>query len=307
MSFNIDKFLESSFKRKALSEEDFVNLCEYIMELLLEEPTVISVSTPISVVGDIHGQYYDLLRIFDIGGQVPYTKYIFMGDYVDRGRFSLETLTLLLCLKAKYPDRIVLLRGNHETRQISHSYGFFDDCSKQYGNIFPWTKCMEVFDCLPVAALIDEEILCVHGGLSPEIRTLDQIRLIPRRLEVPPSGSFADLMWSDPEQSVTEWAPSTRGAGWVFGYKPTKEFCQLNQLSLVARAHQLVMEGYKFAYPEEDILVTVWSAPNYSYQCGNIAALMQVHENGHKHFTLFSEVPNTKREIPPPQAVPYFM
>ncbi|KAH7816123.1 putative protein phosphatase [Monocercomonoides exilis] len=307
MPFDLDKHLEAAKNRQPLEEMDFITLCDYVIEILLEEATVVSLTTPITICGDIHGQFYDLLQLFKVGGPVPQQRYIFMGDYVDRGRYSLETLTLLLCLKARYPERITLLRGNHETRQISHAYGFFEDCMKRYGNILPWTKCMDVFDCLPLAALIDETTLCVHGGLSPDIRTIDQIRLIPRRLEVPPQGSFSDLMWSDPESGVTAWAPSPRGAGYLFGYQVTKEFCHLNQLSLICRAHQLVFEGYKYAFPEEQCLVTVWSAPNYSYRCGNIAAVMQLFANEDKHFILFSEVPDSKREIPPKMPIPYFM
>lgn len=306
MPFNLNLFLETSKKKEALEELDFIFLCDYVVELLLEEATVITLSSPVTVVGDIHGQFYDLLKLFEVGGQVPQTKYIFMGDYVDRGYYSLETLTLLLSLKARYPERIFLLRGNHETRQISQSYGFFDDCMKRYGNILPWTRCMEVFDCLPIAGIIDENVLCVHGGLSPDIRTLDQIRLIPRRLEVPISGAYADLMWSDPDQSVDTWMKSPRGAGWYFGEVVAKEFNRINKLSLVCRAHQLVMDGYKNAFAEKNV-VTVWSAPNYCYRCGNVAAVLQLNENMSEHYILFSEVPDSQRRTPERMPVAYFM
>ncbi|XP_068938861.1 serine/threonine-protein phosphatase 6 catalytic subunit isoform X5 [Petaurus breviceps papuanus] len=207
-------------------------------------------------------KFYDLCELFRTGGQVPDTNYIFMGDFVDRGYYSLETFTYLLALKAKWPDRITLLRGNHESRQITQVYGFYDECQTKYGNANAWRYCTKVFDMLTVAALIDEQILCVHGGLSPDIKTLDQIRTIERNQEIPHKGAFCDLVWSDPED-VDTWAISPRGAGWLFGAKVTNEFVHINNLKLICRAHQLVHEGYKFMFDEK--LVTVWSAPNYCY------------------------------------------
>ena len=171
-------------------------------------------------------------------------NYIFLGDFVDRGYFSLETLTLLLCLKARYPDRITLVRGNHESRQITQVYGFYEECQQKYGNASVWKACCQVFDFLVLGAVVDGKVLCVHGGLSPEIRTLDQIRVIARAQEIPHEGAFCDLVWSDPED-VGTWAVSPRGAGWLFGNKVATEFNHVNGFELIARAHQLVNEGYK--------------------------------------------------------------
>ncbi|MDI1486633.1 MAG: sporulation-induced protein [Ramalina farinacea] len=171
-------------------------------------------------------------------------NYVFLGDFVDRGYFSLETLTLLLCLKARYPDRITLVRGNHESRQITQVYGFYEECQQKYGNASVWKACCQVFDFLVLGAVIDGKVLCVHGGLSPEIRTLDQIRVIARAQEIPHEGAFCDLVWSDPED-VGTWAVSPRGAGWLFGDKVATEFNHVNGFELIARAHQLVNEGYK--------------------------------------------------------------
>ncbi|CEG66832.1 Putative Serine/threonine-protein phosphatase [Rhizopus microsporus] len=218
-----------------------------------------------------------------------------MGDYVDRGYFSLETFTLLLVLKAKYPDKITLLRGNHESRQITQVYGFYDECQTKYGNANVWKYCCSVFDYLTLAAIIDGSILCVHGGLSPDIKTLDQMRTIHRLQEIPHEGSFCDLMWSDPED-IDMWAVSPRGAGWLFGAKVTSEFNHINGLTLIARAHQLVQEGYKYMFPKDE-LVTVWSAPNYCYRCGNVASIMEVSDQGTK-FKIFDAVPDQDRFIP---------
>jgi len=259
----------------------------------------------VTVCGDIHGQFHDLLNLLKTGGEVPDTNYIFMGDFVDRGYNSLETFTLLLCLKARYPANVTLLRGNHESRQITQVYGFYDECQRKYGTANPWKYCCEVFDYLTIAALIDGVILCVHGGLSPDIRTLDQIRTIDRRQEIPPEGAFCDLMWSDPED-VDTWAVSPRGAGWLFGARVTDEFNHINKLELICRAHQLVQEGYKYMFAGNTI-VTVWSAPNYCYRCGNVAAIMAFDDQLKREFKIFTEDPEEHKMPPPRAAVPYFL
>jgi diadenosine tetraphosphatase ApaH/serine/threonine PP2A family protein phosphatase len=130
------------------------------------------------------------------------------------------------------------------------------------------------FDTLGLAALIDDQVLCVHGGLSPDVRTLDQVRAIDRNQEIPHEGAFCDLVWSDPEDISSAWQVSPRGAGFLFGPRVTDEFHHVNRLQLMARAHQLVMEGRKYHF--NDKLVTVWSAPNYCYRCGNVAAILEI-------------------------------
>ncbi|KAK5620120.1 Serine/threonine-protein phosphatase 6 catalytic subunit [Crenichthys baileyi] len=301
---DLDKYVEIAKHCKYLPENDLKRLCDYVCDLLLEESNVQPVATPVTVCGDIHGQFYDLCELFRTGGQVPDTNYIFMGDFVDRGYYSLETFTYLLALKAKWPDRITLLRGNHESRQITQVYGFYDECQTKYGNANAWRYCTKVFDMLTVAALIDEQILCVHGGLSPDIKTLDQIRTIERNQEIPHKGAFCDLVWSDPED-VDTWAISPRGAGWLFGSKVTNEFVHINNLKLICRAHQLVHEGYKFMFDEK--LVTVWSAPNYCYRCGNIASIMVFKDVNRREPKLFRAVPDSERVIPPRTTTPYFL
>lgn len=202
-----------------------------------------------------------------------------MGDYVDRGYYSIETITLLLLLKAKYPSKMTLLRGNHECRQITQIYGFYDECQQKYGNSNVWNYLCNVFDYFNISALVDGEVLCVHGGLSPELNTIDQFRTLKRNQEVPHQGPLSDIVWSDPEDlhPNTSWAISPRGAGYLFGSKVTNEFCQLNALSLICRAHQLVQEGYKHIFKDENV-VTIWSAPNYCYRCGNVASVLKIRD-----------------------------
>jgi len=300
-----DAWIEQIKQCKYLQESDLKKLCETVKELLLEESNVQPVSSPVTICGDIHGQFYDLLELFRTGGEIPETNYVFMGDFVDRGYYSLETFTLLLALKARYPNRITLLRGNHESRQITQVYGFYDECQQKYGNANAWKYCTQVFDYLTLAALIDGRILCVHGGLSPDVKTLDQIRTIPRNIEIPHEGAFCDLMWSDPEEIET-WQVSPRGAGWLFGWKVTTEFSRVNKLDLTCRAHQLVQEGYKYMFPEKN-LVTVWSAPNYCYRCGNVASILALDSTLNREFKIFNAVPDSDRVVPQRSPVPYFL
>ena len=169
-------------------------------EILREESNVQPVQAPVTVCGDIHGQFYDLAELFRIGGDCPETNYLFMGDYVDRGYYSLETVTLLMALKVRYRHRITILRGNHESRQITQVYGFYDECLRKYGNANVWKHFTDTFDYLPMTAVVSGRIFCLHGGLSPSIDTLDHARDLDRVQEVPHEGPMCDLVWSDPDE-----------------------------------------------------------------------------------------------------------
>uniref|UniRef100_A0A2M4CWP4 Serine/threonine-protein phosphatase n=1 Tax=Anopheles darlingi TaxID=43151 RepID=A0A2M4CWP4_ANODA len=263
--------------------------------ILKAESTMIDIEAPVTVCGDIHGQFYDLKELFKVGGDVPETNYLFMGDFVDRGYYSVETFLLLLALKVRYPDRITLIRGNHESRQITQVYGFYDECIRKYGSVTVWRYCTEIFDYLSLSAIIDGKIFCVHGGLSPSIQYLDQIRSIDRKQEVPHDGPMCDLLWSDPEDTHG-WGVSPRGAGYLFGSDVVSQFNAANDIDMICRAHQLVMEGYKWHFNET--VLTVWSAPNYCYRCGNVAAILELNENLQRDFTIFEAAPQESRIIP---------
>lgn len=304
MCDQLDEWLNTVKKCQYLPEPDLRKLCELVINILVEESNVQPVSSPITICGDIHGQFYDTEQLFKTGGPVPETTYVFMGDFVDRGHYSLETFTLLMVLKARWPNKIILLRGNHESRQITQVYGFYDECLTKYGNANAWRYCTRVFDFLTLAAVIDSKVLCVHGGLSPDIRLLDQIRTIECGQEIPHEGGFCDLMWSDPEE-IDTWAVSPRGAGWLFGSVVTAEFLHLNHLELLCRAHQLVQDGYRYMF--DDTLATLWSAPNYCYRCGNVAAVLSLDENLNRTFKIFEAVPDSERSFPPHRLTPYFL
>jgi len=184
----------------------------------MDELISVLILTISAYIGDVHGQYYDLLRIFEYGGFPPEANYLFLGDYIDRGKQSIETVCLLLCYKIKYPENFFLLRGNHECAQINRIYGFYDECKRRY-SIRLWRVFSDVFNCLPVAALVDEKIFCMHGGLSPELKNLDQIKNIMRPTDVPDTGLLCDLLWSDPERGIETYGDNDRGVSFTFGEK----------------------------------------------------------------------------------------
>jgi serine/threonine-protein phosphatase 4 catalytic subunit len=173
----LDEQIERLKRCEYLKESEVKELCEKALEILVEESNVQRVDAPVTLCGDIHGQFYDLKELFQVGSDIPETNYLFMGDFVDRGFYSVETFLLLLALKVRYPDRITLIRGNHESRQITQVYGFYDECLRKYGSVNVWRYCTEIFDYLSLSALIDNQIFAVHGGLSPSISTLDEVRL----------------------------------------------------------------------------------------------------------------------------------
>jgi len=222
-----------------------------------------------------------------LGGHCPNTNYLFLGNYVNRGLNGLEVISLLLALKIRYKDRITLLRGNHESRQITQVYGFYDECTRTYGSNNVWKYFTDVFDYLPLVALVDSKVFCVHAGLSPSIDTLDHIRMLDRIAEVPHDGPVCDLLWADPDDR-SGWGIVPKGAGYTFGQDITEQFLHANGLSVVARGHQLVMEGYNWTHDRN--LVTIFSAPNYCFRCGNLGAFMEVDEQLNYKCTQFASV-----------------
>ncbi|KAK1921227.1 Metallo-dependent phosphatase-like protein [Papiliotrema laurentii] len=302
MSSDLDKQIEQLKRCEIIPEAAVKDLCIKAKEILMEEGNVQYVDSPVTICGDIHGQFWDLMELFKIGGFCPETNYVFMGDFVDRGFYSVETFLLLLLLKVRYPDRITLIRGNHESRQITQVYGFYDECQRKYGSSNVWRYCCDVFDYLSLGAVVDGRVFCVHGGLSPQLARLDQIRMIDRRQEVPHEGAMCDLLWSDPDE-ITGWGMSPRGAGFLFGSDVVEQFNHNNDIELIARAHQLVMEGFKLMFDRK--IVTVWSAPNYCYRCGNVASILELDENLQQEYKVFDCAPTDAKSIPQKRPLMY--
>jgi serine/threonine-protein phosphatase PP1 catalytic subunit len=186
----------------SLTDSEIKLLCTRAKPVVLEQPMLLELEAPIKICGDVHGQYTDLLRLFEYGGFPPVSNYLFLGDYVDRGKQSIETICLLLAYKIQYPVNFFILRGNHESAGINRIYGFYDECKRRY-SIKLWKVFSDVFNCLPVAGLIDEKILCMHGGLSPELQSMQQIADLQRPCDVPDRGLLCDLLWSDPMPNIT--------------------------------------------------------------------------------------------------------
>jgi len=262
-------------KTVTLSEQEIKGLCVKAREIFMSQPILLELEAPIKICGDIHGQYYDLLRLFEYGGFPPEANYLFLGDYVDRGKQSLETICLLLAYKIKYPENFFLLRGNHECASINRIYGFYDECKRRY-NVKLWKTFTECFNCLPIAAIIDEKIFCMHGGLSPDLKAMEQIRRVVRPTDVPDTGLLCDLLWSDPDKDIQGWGENDRGVSFTFGSDVVSNFLKRHDLDLICRAHQVVEDGYEFFAKRQ--LVTLFSAPNYCGEFDNAGAMMSVDE-----------------------------
>lgn len=257
-------------------QKDVQLLLRKMKEIFLSQPMMLELTAPVKIVGDIHGQYSDLLRMFEeCGWPSDDVHYLFLGDYVDRGTHGLEAVLLLLCYKAKHRDTFFMLRGNHECAAINRIYGFCDECKRAYG-LKLWKQFNDVFNCMPVAAAIDDKIFCVHGGLSPELRSLEQISTIRRPTDVPDAGMMCDFLWADPEPHTTGWAESERGVSYTFGPDIVRNFLEQHDFDLLVRAHQVVEDGYEFFAGRQ--LVTLFSAPNYCGEFDNAGAVMSIDE-----------------------------
>ena len=279
-------------KQVDLKEEEIKFLIDKSLTIIKEQKMLVELEAPLHVCGDIHGQYYDLLRIFEHCGYPDDYNYLFLGDYVDRGKQSLETVCLLLCYKIKYPDKVTLLRGNHESSVTNRIYGFYDECKRRY-NVKLWKNFTELFNYLPVAALIDDKILCMHGGLSPDLKSIQNIQEISRPTDIPDTGLLCDLLWSDPDKEATDYDENDRGVSVIFGEKVVLDFNKKNDLDLIIRAHQVVDDGYEFFANRQ--LITIFSAPNYCGEFDNSAGIMIIDESLTCSLKVLRPVENLKK------------
>jgi serine/threonine-protein phosphatase PP1 catalytic subunit len=274
----ISRLLDAAYAGKitktvCLKNAEITAICQAAREVFLSQPALLELSPPVKIVGDVHGQYTDLIRMFEMCDFPPNSNYLFLGDYVDRGKQSLETILLLLCYKLKFPENFFLLRGNHECANVTRVYGFYDECKRRC-NIKVWKSFIDTFNTLPIAAIVAGKIFCVHGGLSPSLSHMDDIRQIARPTDVPDYGLLNDLLWSDPADMENDWESNERGVSYCFGKKVIMEFLQRHDFDLVCRAHMVVEDGYEFF--SDRILVTVFSAPNYCGEFDNWGAVMSV-------------------------------
>lgn len=281
MGINVDAIIQklTAARGKAsvgcpdLTQGEIEGLAAEAREILMSQPMLLELSPPVKVVGDIHGQYSDLLRLFEHCGWPPRANYLFLGDYVDRGSHSIETIALLFAFKVKYPQNFFLLRGNHEESSTNRLYGFYDDCKRRY-DVKLWKQVNAAFDCLPLAATIDDKIFCVHGGLSPDLTDVSDLHKVQRPLRMPDHGLVCDLLWADPEEGVSGFEDGPRGVSHVFGEDVVDKFLRRHDFDLMIRAHQVVENGFEFFAQKQ--LVTLFSAPAYCGEFDNCGAVMNV-------------------------------
>ncbi|KAF8932093.1 Metallo-dependent phosphatase-like protein [Dissophora ornata] len=295
-------FLKNHFYREGrISEEQAIYILQKGTEILKKEPNLLEVEAPITVCGDIHGQYYDLMKLFEVGGNPADTRYLFLGDYVDRGYFSIECVLYLWSLKIWYPETLFLLRGNHECRHLTDYFTFKTECKHKYSERV-YDACMESFCTLPLAAIMNKQFLCIHGGLSPELNTLDDLRQINRFREPPTHGLMCDLLWADPLEEFGSEKTSeffvhnhVRGCSYFFSYHAACAFLEKNNLLSIIRAHEAQDAGYRMyrktkatGFPS---VMTIFSAPNYLDVYNNKAAVLK-YENNVMNIRQFNATPH---------------
>jgi serine/threonine-protein phosphatase PP1 catalytic subunit len=293
-----------------LTQAAVLFLCRHAKRVFLSQPVLLDLCPPLTVCGDIHGQFLDLLRLFEFFQHPPGTRYLFLGDYVDRGPQSIETVCLLFAYKIKYRDSFFLLRGNHECSLVNQQYGFFADVVQSF-SVAVWRTFSDVFNCMPVAATISGKIFCVHAGISPDLRCPDDIRAISRPVEVGDSGMLCDLLWSDPnpDGSADAWEPNERGISVTYSLKHVEAFLARNGFDLICRGHQTVADGYEFPFSPHQGLVTLFSAPCYPEEVRCSGAVMMVEDDLLCKFAVIepvdweAELGSVGRSAAPPGAV----
>lgn len=271
----MDEFINRITNYQLLTEEEIALICDKVVEIMYSEPNIRRVDKDAIVVGDIHGQFSDLLNIFEICGSPKSTSYVFLGDYVDRGENSLEVIIILLIYKILYPENISLIRGNHECRNINKIYGFNEEIYMKYNSHNVWNLINNVFPAFQIGAIIYDRYLCVHGGISIRI-TINKLDRIDRFEDNVTGSLINDLLWSDPWYLLGS-THNPRGSGYLFGIDVLKEFLMVNNLDMIIRSHQLAIEGFKFDL--DGLCLTVWSAPDYMGKCSNPGSVLRIEKD----------------------------
>jgi len=259
--------------------EELLLLVQAATAQLRREPNVLKLTDPVTIVGDLHGQYFDLLKMLEIGGEPGPTQYVFLGDYVDRGLYSTEVVLLLYALKLRFPDKVWLLRGNHETRATTQAFSFQEEVLRKY-DASAYEAIMDSFDALPLACVINGRFLGLHGGLGPELQDVGALGRLDRFAE-PEAGAALDALWADPSDADgPDFYPNdSRGCSHYFTFAGTRRFLERTSLMGIIRAHEAQMEGFRMHHTCGETgfpsVITVFSAPNYCGTYGNKGAILQ--------------------------------
>jgi serine/threonine-protein phosphatase PP1 catalytic subunit len=260
-------------------------LLSSVLPVFESSPNVVHVASPVHISGDLHGQLSDLISILRLAGVPPSHRLLFLGDYVDRGKNSVEVMALLFCLKLRFPEEVTLLRGNHECREVTRHYGFSGECKSKYGK-HTYRQFCQVFDKMPVCAVVDDRVFCVHGGIAPGAMSLEAINEIERFGEIPEEGPLCDLLGSDPDPSLEEWGPSERGAAVCWGLASARKFLSKNGLEMIVRGHEIADDGYEFPFEPERCVVTVFSASCSPDEFTNKGCFMTIENGAPPKFTV---------------------
>lgn len=297
MSSICEKAFNSLKTKQRLSKKNFLIITGCFRRYLKKETNVIHLKGEFIVIGDVHGQFYDLLNLLSSVWTLenyntpPTRKILFLGDLVDRGYNSIEVFLLVMALKISYPDQVFVVRGNHETNTLTRSYGFMQECILKYDKL-TFYKTAEIFPYIPMAAVINEKYFCVHGGLVPNLN-IEMLETIDRLSD---RNESLGIFWSDPKKDIEGFAVSERGAGYHFGRKDAEEFLKRTGFQFIVRSHELVNKGIEEHFDGK--CITVWSAPNYMYRAGNVGATMLINETGHTYdFFKPVEVQYTKEDM----------
>ncbi|KAI5149772.1 serine/threonine-protein phosphatase 2B catalytic subunit [Enteropsectra breve] len=251
-------------------------------KILKQESNVVSVNRKCHIIGDIHGQLYDLFALLE-NYEFPRDCVVFLGDYVDRGVFSVETFLYLLLLKTYYPENVILLRGNHESEKMTKYFTFYGEVKHKYGDLM-YSDFLFVFNLLPVAAVVQNSAFCCHGGISPDLALLEDINKLNRVGEIKFKGLLCDILWSDPAtdfSAASKWRfNSRRNCSYFYTYEHVCKFLKQNKLKVLIRGHEVHQEGYKIfkEYNGHPSVVTLFSAPNYCDTYGNKAGVIEYDE-----------------------------
>ena len=268
-------------------------LCSAAAELFMAEPMLLQLNCETVIIGDLHGHILDLFRMIGKLGIPPARNYLFLGDLVDRGEFSTETTVLILTLKVLWPKNVFVIRGNHEFREMARQCGFTVELRSLYRTQDAEDYIMNAFSWIPIGAMIGKKVLCVHGGIGPNVTRLYQLEDIERPLNDWNNVIVAELLWSDPAEFVAAFQPSTRGIGFFFGPPALKAFMEANDLSYVIRGHECVQNGIEVQLDKQ--MITVFGASNYCGMSPNKSGVLVVHPDGEKEACFFPPLAYLKR------------